>query len=37
LYRRLGEEETWQSLIAGIREQNRRLRALQDELNEAGL
>lgn len=37
LYHRLGEPETWQALIAELREQNRRLPALQDELNKAGL
>jgi len=37
LYRCLGEEETWQALIADLWERNRRLRALKDELNEAGL
>lgn len=37
LYKRLGEEETWQALIKDIRERNVRLRALQDELNQAGL
>ena len=37
LYQRLGEPETWQILIADLREQNRRLRALKDELNKAGL
>jgi uncharacterized Zn finger protein len=37
VYHRLGEPETWETLIAGLREQNRRLRALHDELNRAGL
>ena len=37
LYYRLGEPKTWQALIADLREQNRRLRALKDELNKAGL
>jgi uncharacterized Zn finger protein len=37
LYRRLGEAATWETLIADLREQNRRLPALQDELNKAGL
>jgi hypothetical protein len=37
LYRRLGEAETWERFIADLREQNRRLPALQDELNKAGL
>jgi len=34
---RLGEAATWQTLIADLREQNRRLPALQDELSKAGL
>lgn len=37
LYRRLGEQETWQTFIADLRGQNSRLRALKDELNKAGL
>ena len=37
LYHRLGEPGTWQTLIADLREQNRRLPALKDELNKAGL
>jgi uncharacterized Zn finger protein len=37
LYRRLGEAATWETLIADLREQNRRLPALRDELNKAGL
>jgi len=37
LYGHLSEEEVWRSLISNIREQNRRLRALQEELNQAGL
>lgn len=37
LYHRLGESDTWQTLITRLREDNRRLRALQDELNKAGL
>jgi uncharacterized Zn finger protein len=37
LYQRLGEGETWQALITNLREQNRRLPALKDELNKAGL
>ena len=37
VYHRLGERETWETLIAGLKEQNRRLRALQEELNRAGL
>jgi len=37
LYRRLGEQATWQAFIADLRDRNRRLRALHDELNKAGL
>jgi uncharacterized Zn finger protein len=37
LYHRLDEDETWHTLIAQLREENRRLRALQDELDKAGL
>jgi uncharacterized Zn finger protein len=37
LYHRLGEPATWATLIAGLKEQNRRLHALQEELNRAGL
>ena len=37
VYHRLGEPETWATLITGLKEQNRRLRALHDELNRAGL
>lgn len=37
LYRRLDEEEAWEAYIARLREENKRLRALQDELNKAGL
>jgi hypothetical protein len=37
LYEQIGDEETWLELIAGLREEFRTLRALQDELNKAGL
>ncbi len=37
LYERLGEKEVWASCIAGLREQNRSLRALKEELAKAGL
>jgi uncharacterized Zn finger protein len=37
LYGRLGEPETWDIFIANLREQNRRLRALKEELTKAGL
>lgn len=37
LHRRLREEATWDSYIAHLREEHRRLRALQEELDRAGL
>ena len=37
LYHRLDELKTWETFIADLREQNRRLRALKDELTKAGL
>lgn len=37
VYQRLGEGETWQTLISDLRDQNRRLRALKDELDKVGL
>jgi uncharacterized Zn finger protein len=37
LYQRLGEDTAWKALIAGLREQNRRLRALKEELDRAGV
>jgi uncharacterized Zn finger protein len=37
LYHRLGEPEAWQTLITDLRERNRQLPALKDELNKAGL
>jgi uncharacterized Zn finger protein len=37
LYRRLGEGAAWDALIGSIREHNRRLRALKEELDRAGL
>jgi hypothetical protein len=37
IYRRLGDLQTWQKLIGNLREENRSLRALQDELNRAQL
>jgi hypothetical protein len=36
-YRRLGDLQGWQRLITNLREENRSLRALQDELNQARL
>jgi uncharacterized Zn finger protein len=36
-YQRLDEPQSWQALIANIREQHRNLPALRDELNRAGL
>ena len=37
LHRRLGEEVTWNRYIAHLREDHRRLRALREELDIAGL
>jgi hypothetical protein len=37
LYKHLGRQEDWQTLIASLRQDNRMLRAFQDELNKAGL
>ena len=37
LYERLGESEAWARYIADLRERNRRLRALMEELAAAGL
>jgi uncharacterized Zn finger protein len=37
LYQRLGEGAAWDTLITNVREQNRRLRALKEELDRAGL
>lgn len=37
LYRGLNDEVGWQEVIAGLREQHHTLRALQEELNRAGL
>jgi catechol 2,3-dioxygenase-like lactoylglutathione lyase family enzyme len=37
LYEKLGEGEAWTSYIAALREQNRNLRALKEELADAGL
>lgn len=37
LYQRLGEAETWQTMIASIRQEQKRLRALQEELTKAGI
>jgi uncharacterized Zn finger protein len=37
LYRRLGEDATWETYIAHLRQEHHRLPALQDELNKAGL
>jgi uncharacterized Zn finger protein len=36
-YEKLGEGETWTSYITMLREQNRNLRALKEELAKAGL
>jgi uncharacterized Zn finger protein len=37
LFQRLNQNEVWQTLMAGIREKNRMLRALKEELDKAGL
>jgi uncharacterized Zn finger protein len=37
LYEKLGEHEVWTGYIAALREQNRSLRALKEELTRAGL
>ena len=37
LYERLGEHEVWTSYMIALREQNRNLRALKEELTNAGL
>jgi len=37
LYEKLGEDEAWTSYVAALREQNRNLRALKEELANAGL
>ena len=37
LYRGLGEEKTWQSFITDLKDKNRRLSALKEELNRAGM
>jgi len=37
LYEKLGEHETWAAYIAELRDKNRNLRALKEELANAGL
>jgi len=37
LYEKLGEHEVWTSYMIALREQNRNLRALKEELTNAGL
>ena len=37
LYEKLGEDEAWTGYVAALREQNRNLRALKEELADAGL
>src|SRR5450755_2583327 len=37
LYEKLGEHEGWMGYMATLREQNRNLRALKEELKNAGL
>lgn len=36
LYEKLGEQEAWTRYLTALREQNRNLRALQEELANAG-
>jgi len=36
-YKHLGEQKSWEALIVDLRERHRRLPALQDEVNKAGL
>ena len=37
VFEQMGEGKAWQTLIANLRERNRRLPAMQDEFNQAGL
>jgi uncharacterized Zn finger protein len=37
VFEQMGEEKAWHTLIANLREKNRRLPAMQDEFNQAGL
>jgi uncharacterized Zn finger protein len=37
VYEQMGEDKAWQTLIANLREKNRRLPAMQDEFNQVGL
>jgi uncharacterized Zn finger protein len=37
LYEKLGEDDSWTSYVTALREQNRNLRALKEELANAGL
>jgi uncharacterized Zn finger protein len=37
LYKQINDSASWSKLMADLRERHRRLRALQDELNKAGL
>lgn len=37
MYQRMGDPSGWDELIAGLRSHLKSLRALQDELNQAGL
>ena len=37
LYQQLGEPEAWQAYVEDLRNEHRRLRAFQDELNKAGI
>lgn len=37
VHEQMGEEKAWRTLIANLRKKNRRLPAMQDEFNQAGL
>jgi len=37
VYQQMGEEQAWRTVIADLREKNRRLPAMKDEFNRAGL
>ena len=37
VHKQMDEEKSWQTLMANLREKNRRLPAMQDEFNQAGL
>jgi uncharacterized Zn finger protein len=37
LYKQLGRQEDWQSILVSLRQENRMLPAFQDEMRKAGL